>query len=66
MVTAPTKGVQWGNNQTYPVSWVKGLLDGVNYIDLELTRMSVDGLILIARDSTSRPQSHAPRLSIFL
>ncbi|KAN0130568.1 hypothetical protein V8E53_009820 [Lactarius tabidus] len=50
MVTAPTKGVQWGNNQTYPVSWVKGLLDGVNYIDLELTRMSVDGLILIARD----------------
>jgi hypothetical protein len=49
-VTAPTKSVQWSNGQTYPVSWGKGVLDGINYLDLELTRMSVDGLTLIARD----------------
>ena len=28
-------------------------MDGVNYLDLELTRMSVDGLILVARDGPS-------------
>ncbi|KAF8268482.1 hypothetical protein EI94DRAFT_1771571 [Lactarius quietus] len=50
MVTSPTKGAQWANNGTFPVSWVKGVLDGVDYIDLELTRVSTDGLILIARD----------------
>jgi hypothetical protein len=64
MVTAPSKGVQWANNQTYPVSWVKGLLDGVNYLDLELTRLSVDGLILIARDGTSRSPPQAPFVSL--
>jgi len=50
IVTAPGKSDEWANGQTYPVTWVKGLLDGVNYLDLELTRMSVDGLILVARD----------------
>ena len=53
MVTAPGKSDEWANGQTYPVTWVKGLLDGVNYLDLELTRMSVDGLILVARDGPS-------------
>jgi hypothetical protein len=52
-VTSPTKGVQWANGQTYPVSWTKGLLDGIDFIDLELTRMQSDGLILIARDIPS-------------
>jgi hypothetical protein len=59
-VTSPTKNVQWANNQTYPVSWVKGLLDGVDFVDLELTRMGVDGLILIARDGASRTTRHEP------
>jgi hypothetical protein len=52
-VTAPGKGIEWANGQTYPVTWTKGLLDGVDFIDLELTRMQTDGLILIARDIPS-------------
>ena len=59
-VTSPTKGVQWANNETYPISWVKGVLDGVDFIDLELTRMGTDGLILIARDGAPRAPSRAP------
>jgi hypothetical protein len=53
-VTYPTKGAQLANGQTYPITWEKGLLDGVNFFDLELTRMKSDGLILIARDSASQ------------
>jgi hypothetical protein len=52
-VTYPTKGAQLANGQTYPITWEKGLLDGVNFFDLELTRMNSNGLILIARDSAS-------------
>lgn len=76
-VTSPTKGVQLANGQTFPVTWTKGLLDGVNFFDLELTRMSTDGLILIARDSGSRvfltllllsltSSGFPPRTSIFI
>ena len=53
-VTYPTKGAQLANGQTYPITWEKGLLDGVNFFDLELTRMNTNGLILIARDSASQ------------
>jgi len=56
-VTYPTKGAQLENGQTYPITWEKGLLDGVNFFDLELTRMSSNGLILIARDSASQMAS---------
>jgi len=52
-VTYPTKGAQLANGQTYPITWEKGLLDGVNFFDLELTRMNSNGLILIARDISS-------------
>jgi hypothetical protein len=49
-VTSPTQGTKWVNGQTYPVTWTKGLLDGIARFDLELTRMNTDGLIFIARD----------------
>ncbi|KAI0298022.1 hypothetical protein B0F90DRAFT_1867904 [Multifurca ochricompacta] len=52
-VTAPTKGTQWVNGQTYPVTWTKGLLDGIELFDLELTRMNTEGLVLVARDGES-------------
>lgn len=54
VVTYPTKGVQVVNGQTFPVTWSKGLLDGVDSFDLELTRMGTDGLIYVARDSASQ------------
>lgn len=53
LVTYPTKGTQVSNGQTFPITWTKGLLDGIDIFDLELTRMSTDGLILAARDSAS-------------
>ncbi|KAI0052328.1 hypothetical protein FA95DRAFT_1592839 [Auriscalpium vulgare] len=52
-VSSPAKGAQWANGQTYPVTWEKGLLDGVDTFDLELSRMSTDGLIFIAKDVPS-------------
>ena len=36
------------NGQANPVIWKKGLLDGVPMFDLELARLSEDGLILVA------------------
>jgi len=50
VVTAPTKGTQWVNGQTNVISWEKGLLDGIEGYDIELTRLSADGLILVAKN----------------
>jgi len=44
----PTAGTEWVNGQTNPVIWKKGLLDGVPMFDLELARLSEDGLIYVA------------------
>jgi hypothetical protein len=52
-VTSPPQGTTVGNGTVLPVTWKKGLLDAVEFLDLELTRMSQDGLIFVARDSTS-------------
>ena len=52
-VTYPTKGTEVGNGQVFPITWSKGLLDGIDIFDLEFARMSTDGLILAARDSAS-------------
>ncbi|KAI0651023.1 hypothetical protein C8Q79DRAFT_931029 [Trametes meyenii] len=50
VISQPTKGVQWSNNAVNSVSWTKGLLDGINSVDIELARLSSDGLIFVARD----------------
>lgn len=44
--------MQWANGDVNPVRWTKGLLDGVNDVDLELARLSTDGLILVALNGT--------------
>jgi len=48
VVNQPTTGTQWANGATNPVLWTKGLLDGVNVFDVELARLSTDGLIKVA------------------
>lgn len=48
VVTAPLKGGQWSNGAANQISWSKGLLDDVNSFDIEMSRMSVDGLTYIA------------------
>ncbi|KAI0920705.1 hypothetical protein AcW1_002373 [Taiwanofungus camphoratus] len=49
IITEPTTGVQWANGQSNLVSWSKGLLDGIDTFDIELQRLSVDGLSYIAQ-----------------
>ena len=38
------------NGISNPVAWSKGLLDGVNGFDVELARLSTDGLTLVAQN----------------
>ena len=53
VVDQPTKTSQWVNGAANPITWTKGLLDGVDTIDLELARLSSDGLIFVARNGPS-------------
>jgi hypothetical protein len=59
----PHTGTQWiqGGNGNL-VTWTKGLLDDINTFDVELARMSKDGLILAARNVPTQP----PRVNILL
>ncbi|KAH9911781.1 uncharacterized protein BXZ73DRAFT_82634 [Epithele typhae] len=50
VINAPAKGTQWVNGATNPISWTKGLLDSVSTFDIEMSRMSDDGLIYVARN----------------
>ncbi|KDQ56128.1 hypothetical protein JAAARDRAFT_133074, partial [Jaapia argillacea MUCL 33604] len=49
-ITSPTNGTQWVNGATNPVTWVKGVNDGIPSFDIELARLSTDGLIYIAKN----------------
>lgn len=55
VVTQPTPGAQWINGQTNALRWEKGLLDGIVGYDIELTRMSEDALILVAKNVPAKP-----------
>ena len=50
IIQNPANGTQLVNNVTNIITWTKGVDDGIFGFDLELTRMSVDGLYLIARN----------------
>jgi len=50
VISEPGTGLPWANGQTNVITWEKGLEDGVEYFDIELERVSVDGLSFIARD----------------
>lgn len=50
IIKSPGNGTQLVNNVTNVISWTKGVDDGIFGFDLEMTRMSVDGLFLIARN----------------
>ncbi|TFY78459.1 hypothetical protein EWM64_g5555 [Hericium alpestre] len=52
-VNSPTAGTQWVNGETYPMSWTKGVLDGIDTFDIELSRMTHDGLQFVAKDVPS-------------
>lgn len=50
VITEPTSSTVWVNGAASLISWKKGLLDGVDTFDIEMTRLSQDGLTFIARD----------------
>jgi hypothetical protein len=49
-ITNPAPGVQWVNDGVNVITWDKGLRDGINGFDVEMARMSQDGLMLLARN----------------
>ena len=55
MFHSPTTDTQWVNGLANPLSWSKGLLDGVNSVDIELARLSTDGLVKVALNGMSYP-----------
>ncbi|KAG9316212.1 hypothetical protein JVU11DRAFT_2239 [Chiua virens] len=50
VVNQPGSSTQWANGSPFPISWSKGLLDGINTFDVEMTRASEQGLYRIAQD----------------
>ncbi|KAI0683018.1 hypothetical protein BC835DRAFT_1423695 [Cytidiella melzeri] len=62
IVTAPSAGTQWANGAANLVSWVKGVDDGVDGVDVEMSRLSQDGIIYVAKDAPTAPGA----LNIFI
>lgn len=48
MVKEPQEGAQWFNSAVNVLSWEKGVWDGVTHFDVEMTRLSEDGITYIA------------------
>jgi len=55
VIQNPGNGTQLVNNVANLITWAKGVDDGIFGFDLEMTRMSKDGLFLIARNVVSGP-----------
>ena len=53
VITEPTQHAIWTNGVANHVAWTKGLFDGINAVDVEMSRLSQDGLIFVAQDGTS-------------
>jgi hypothetical protein len=52
-VLEPQAGRQWQNGVANPAQWKKGLLDGIPSFDIEIGRLSVDGILLVAESGVS-------------
>ncbi|KAF9470278.1 hypothetical protein BDN70DRAFT_889166 [Pholiota conissans] len=48
VITEPQAKTEWVNGSPHLVQWTKGLLDDINGFDMEMTRLSKDGLTLVA------------------
>ncbi|KAF9028362.1 hypothetical protein BDZ89DRAFT_951466 [Hymenopellis radicata] len=45
MVKEPTESTQWQNGAYNLLEWDKGVADGIEYFDIELTRLGSNGLL---------------------
>ncbi|KAF9554080.1 hypothetical protein CPC08DRAFT_766996 [Agrocybe pediades] len=50
VINEPHLQTQWQNNAVNVVTWQKGVLDGIHGFDVEMARLSQNGLILVARN----------------
>src|SRR4051794_33661376 len=57
VINEPNSKTQWVNNAANVVTWSKGLKDGIYGFDVELARMSQDGLRLVARNVPVTPNN---------
>lgn len=48
-IQEPQAGRQWQNGAANPVQWKKGLLDDISSFDIEMGRLSVDGILFVAQ-----------------
>ncbi|KAJ3758490.1 hypothetical protein EV360DRAFT_94621 [Lentinula raphanica] len=65
IINEPTSSSQWSNGASNLISWTKGLEDGIDAFDVELARLTDDGLIFVARDVPCA-KSDTPALNIYL
>jgi hypothetical protein len=63
MISQPTVGSSWSNDAPNLLSWTKGVLDNIDTFDIEMTRLSQDGLTFVAKDV---PATKSKSLSIYL
>lgn len=52
-IKQPQTGTQWQNGAANPAQWTKGLMDDVPRFDIEIGRLSVDGILFVATDGLS-------------
>lgn len=50
IINEPTSSSEWSNGAANVVSWTKGLDDGIDAFDIEIARLTDDGLLFVARD----------------
>jgi hypothetical protein len=62
IIENPEMNTQWVNNVSNLVAWTKGVADGVDGFDIEMTRLSEDGLTLVARNVPAVP----PQINLML
>ncbi|ESK91568.1 hypothetical protein Moror_2563 [Moniliophthora roreri MCA 2997] len=57
VITQPARGAVWQNGMANSIAWNKGVLDGTDRFDIEITRLKENGLLLVARDVPVNPPS---------
>ncbi|KAH8814557.1 hypothetical protein DL96DRAFT_416452 [Flagelloscypha sp. PMI_526] len=50
MLNTPTSSSKWKLGEVNPIRWTKGPHDGIGATDVELARLSEDGLTFVAKD----------------
>ncbi|KAK0232738.1 hypothetical protein IW262DRAFT_1258871 [Armillaria fumosa] len=65
VINEPQSSAQWSNDAVNVVTWEKGVLDDITHFDMELMRLSQDGVTYIAYNVEALPSS-PKSLNIYL